>query len=76
MNGDISDTVEPFQFSVPRWKLIMTAFSDWSCVFDVVPVKPITCAENEYACRKYMCVPEFQHCDGIDQCGDNSDEEH
>ena len=55
---------------------MMLLFSDWSRVFHVVPVKPITCAENEYACRNYMCVPEVQHCDGVDQCGDNSDEEH
>ncbi|KAF7992430.1 hypothetical protein HCN44_001755 [Aphidius gifuensis] len=33
-----------------------------------------SCASNQYACKNGACVPEFWHCDGENDCGDNSDE--
>ena len=33
-----------------------------------------TCATDEFSCDNGYCVPRHSTCDGIDDCGDNSDE--
>lgn len=35
-----------------------------------------TCAANQFACDNNVCIPEFWKCDGDNDCGDNSDEQH
>jgi len=34
------------------------------------------CEEDEYACNNTVCIPSAWECDGLDDCGDNSDEDH
>ncbi|XP_031838991.2 sortilin-related receptor [Nomia melanderi] len=33
-----------------------------------------TCAANQFTCNNDVCIPEFWHCDGDNDCGDRSDE--
>ena len=33
-----------------------------------------TCLKNQFTCSNNKCVPYAQACDGINDCGDNSDE--
>lgn len=35
-----------------------------------------TCSPNQFACNNGVCIPEFWKCDGDNDCGDDSDEEH
>ena len=34
------------------------------------------CYYNEFTCDNGNCEPASYECDGFDDCGDNSDEEH
>ena len=34
------------------------------------------CEEDEYACNNTVCIPSSWECDALDDCGDNSDEDH
>ncbi|XP_078593117.1 sortilin-related receptor-like isoform X1 [Branchiostoma floridae x Branchiostoma japonicum] len=40
----------------------------------VAPTRPANCTSLEFRCRNGNCVNERWRCDGIDDCGDNSDE--
>ncbi|CAH1253778.1 LAMA2 [Branchiostoma lanceolatum] len=31
---------------------------------------------DQFSCTNGLCVPHWAHCDGVDNCGDNSDEQH
>ena len=33
-----------------------------------------TCPWNEFACSNGKCIPNLFKCDGMDNCGDGSDE--
>ncbi|XP_020710796.1 sortilin-related receptor isoform X2 [Athalia rosae] len=35
-----------------------------------------TCSANQFSCSNNVCIPELWKCDGDNDCGDNSDEEH
>src|SRR5699024_233090 len=32
------------------------------------------CPSGQFQCRNFYCIPKSQTCDGVDNCGDNSDE--
>lgn len=34
------------------------------------------CPDNSFVCENANCIPIFWECDGIDDCGDYSDEDH
>ena len=34
----------------------------------------VTCASDEFLCGNDQCIPEDAKCDGVDHCGDDSDE--
>ncbi|CAK6432488.1 unnamed protein product [Pipistrellus nathusii] len=34
----------------------------------------LICLQEEFQCLNHRCVPSAQHCDGVDTCGDGSDE--
>ncbi|XP_066133518.1 low-density lipoprotein receptor-related protein 10 isoform X1 [Saccopteryx bilineata] len=34
----------------------------------------LMCLQEEFQCLNHRCVPLAQHCDGVDTCGDGSDE--
>lgn len=53
---------EPHQFRCFRALLHGTS-ADW-----------LICLQEEFQCLNHRCVPSAQHCDGIDSCGDGSDE--
>ena len=38
------------------------------------PTHSPVCGKNQYECKNGICIPEPQTCDGIDQCGDATDE--
>ena len=32
------------------------------------------CGDDKFKCQNHICIFANQHCDGIDNCGDGSDE--
>lgn len=46
-----------------------------SCVDDPSNEPPtLQCGSNSFSCANGKCVPQTYHCDGVDDCHDNSDE--
>jgi hypothetical protein len=37
--------------------------------------QPWLCPSDQWQCKNQQCIPQSQHCNGDDNCGDNSDEE-
>ena len=37
-------------------------------------IDPNTCLENEFTCSNKNCVPRTAECNGVNDCGDFSDE--
>ncbi|KAM9664148.1 low-density lipoprotein receptor-related protein 2 [Trichechus inunguis] len=77
-NGDCSH----FCFPVPNFQRVcgcpygMSLSSDHvTCVEDPVHEPPMEqCGIYSFPCNNGRCVPNHYHCDGIDDCHDNSDE--
>lgn len=40
-----------------------------------VPAAPRECEEDEFQCQNGYCIRSLWHCDGDNDCGDNSDEQ-
>lgn len=40
-----------------------------------VPTAPRECEEDEFPCQNGYCIRSLWHCDGDNDCGDNSDEQ-
>lgn len=40
-----------------------------------VPSAPRECEEDEFPCQNGYCIRSLWHCDGDNDCGDNSDEQ-
>ena len=40
-----------------------------------VPAAPRECEEDEFPCQNGYCIRSLRHCDGDNDCGDNSDEQ-
>lgn len=38
------------------------------------PVIPYTCRISQFVCRNNNCISPDKYCDGVDNCGDSSDE--
>lgn len=38
-------------------------------------VAPRECEEDEFSCQNGYCIRSLWHCDGDNDCGDNSDEQ-
>ena len=36
----------------------------------------IVCPDDSFICDNANCIPLFWECDGMNDCGDNSDEDH
>ena len=34
------------------------------------------CPDNSFVCHNANCIPSIWECDGVDDCGDSSDEDH
>ena len=34
------------------------------------------CPANSFVCDNAVCIPSIWECDSVDDCGDNSDEDH
>lgn len=53
---------------------------DQSCYWMVLIINSniimIVCPANSFICDNTVCVPSIWECDSIDDCGDNSDEDH
>lgn len=47
----------------------VTPFANFTC-----PQVGRICFANQFSCSNGLCIPEFWKCDGVDNCGDNSDE--
>lgn len=39
------------------------------------PTAPRECEEDEFSCQNGYCIRSLWHCDGDNDCGDNSDEQ-
>lgn len=39
------------------------------------PTAPRECEEDEFPCQNGYCIRSLWHCDGDNDCGDNSDEQ-
>uniref|UniRef100_A0A8D2LQ87 LDL receptor related protein 4 n=1 Tax=Varanus komodoensis TaxID=61221 RepID=A0A8D2LQ87_VARKO len=46
-----------------------------SLVISCVPTAPRECEEDEFSCQNGYCIRSLWHCDGDNDCGDNSDEQ-
>lgn len=47
-----------------------------TCLFvGCVPAAPRECEEDEFSCQNGYCIRSLWHCDGDNDCGDNSDEQ-
>lgn len=40
-----------------------------------MPAAPRECEEDEFPCQNGYCIRSLWHCDGDNDCGDNSDEQ-
>lgn len=49
----------------------ISAYANSTC-----PVVHATCSANQFACKNNVCIPQLWKCDGDNDCGDGSDEEH
>ncbi|KAF0985592.1 hypothetical protein HZS_3292 [Henneguya salminicola] len=46
------------------------------CVCDASHPDCTACKSNEYHCKNQKCVPMSNRCNGVDNCGDSSDEQN
>ncbi|XP_014344907.1 low-density lipoprotein receptor-related protein 2a [Latimeria chalumnae] len=79
-NGDCSH----FCFPVPNFQRVCGCpygmkldSNQQTCVEDPSNEPPtLQCGSNSFPCANGKCVPSYYHCDGIDDCHDNSDEQY
>ncbi len=48
----------------------------WNLYYVYIPVSPAPCTDTEWTCVNRKCVRQESLCDGVDQCGDGSDESY
>lgn len=53
----------------PLLKLIL-------CLWPIAPPAPVSCPSDHFTCQNKLCKPQSFRCDGEDDCGDGSDEQH
>ncbi|XP_023355035.1 low-density lipoprotein receptor-related protein 2 isoform X2 [Sarcophilus harrisii] len=79
-NGDCSH----FCFPVPNFQRVCgcpygmkLSSNHLTCVEDPSNEPPtLQCGSYSFSCNNGRCVPRYYRCDGVDDCHDNSDEQH
>uniref|UniRef100_F7CLL4 Low-density lipoprotein receptor-related protein 2 n=1 Tax=Monodelphis domestica TaxID=13616 RepID=F7CLL4_MONDO len=79
-NGDCSH----FCFPVPNYQRVCgcpygmkLSSNHLTCVEDPSNEPPtLQCGSYSFSCNNGRCVPRYYRCDGVDDCHDNSDEQH
>ncbi|XP_027721928.1 low-density lipoprotein receptor-related protein 2 isoform X3 [Vombatus ursinus] len=79
-NGDCSH----FCFPVPNFQRVCgcpygmkLSSNQLTCVEDPSNEPPtLQCGSFSFSCNNGRCVPRYYRCDGVDDCHDNSDEQH
>ncbi|XP_020846577.1 low-density lipoprotein receptor-related protein 2 isoform X2 [Phascolarctos cinereus] len=79
-NGDCSH----FCFPVPNFQRVCgcpygmkLSSNQLTCVEDPSNEPPtLQCGSYSFSCNNGKCVPRYYRCDGVDDCHDNSDEQH
>ncbi|XP_044525030.1 low-density lipoprotein receptor-related protein 2 [Gracilinanus agilis] len=79
-NGDCSH----FCFPVPNYQRVCgcpygmkLSSNQLTCVEDPSNEPPtLQCGSYSFSCNNGRCVPRYYRCDGVDDCHDNSDEQH
>ncbi|XP_068936741.1 low-density lipoprotein receptor-related protein 2 isoform X2 [Petaurus breviceps papuanus] len=79
-NGDCSH----FCFPVPNFQRVCgcpygmkLSSNQVTCVEDPSNEPPtLQCGSYSFSCNNGRCVPRYYRCDGVDDCHDNSDEQH
>lgn len=74
--GDMSDELNCSKccdictVGLANFKRFNDSFLDWCC--DCSP----ECSSESISCRNGLCKPKFWQCDGVDDCGDGTDEKN
>lgn len=85
--GDDSDEIncsesKPSNFFLSEKNEIKGAHRKWSFTFSVPNnvgfslCASLECDASQIQCKNGHCKPKFWLCDGVDDCGDNTDEEN
>lgn len=73
LEDDVAQFVIRHRFGVLQGKSSCLAFP--SPYLHCVPAAPRECEEDEFSCQNGYCIRSLWHCDGDNDCGDNSDEQ-
>lgn len=70
------------ELELPRFRGSFSVFSlclcymvFWSLSLFSACIAPRECEEDEFHCQNGYCIRSLWHCDGDNDCGDNSDEQ-
>ena len=53
----------------------MNEYYQYCIALYIVPLFMPACDEHQFTCMDGRCIPASVTCNGVDDCGDNSDEE-
>jgi hypothetical protein len=59
---------------IPRADVVICVLHAVSMLFVSFPVNFSCDALKRFQCENHRCVPRYQLCDGVDNCGDGTDE--
>lgn len=71
--GDMSDEVGCSE-CCSRWRLIFRYPLQWDTRLNSVSFP--ACNSKDITCKNGLCKPMFWKCDGVDDCGDKTDEQN
>jgi len=61
-------------WNLKKCPILITIVNVTSIVLDSPTVPQFRCAEGQFMCADQSCIVGRWHCDGENDCGDNSDE--